>query len=67
MPMYCWLDKNTSTEVEILRGQKEYLDIPTLEESGLSELEYKEAEWEKLLQPFRMTRGAGWGGSKGNW
>ncbi len=66
-PLYQWRDKNTDTEVEVLRSLSDSEVVPTLEESKMGPEEYEAADWQKILGGFMLTRGSNWRGSKGNW
>lgn len=68
MPIYCWKDKKTGTEIEILRPFDKYDEHPDREEAfALNDMEYERAEWVKLIKAWNTRRGDSWRGSKGNW
>ena len=68
MPMYLYKDKNTKKVIEVLRSFDEYETPPSREEATeLSDDEYQNAEWERVLSKFMMARAANWGGKKGQW
>lgn len=71
MPLYTYVDNNTKDYVEVLRDFKDYEDIPTREECkelSMTEEQYDNADWKRVIGGgIQMTRGANWGGSKGNW
>lgn len=68
MPIYTYRDKKTQKTVEVVRKFDEYENVPTKEEaSGLTELEYNEADWERIMgSGIKVTRSPGYG-TKGNW
>lgn len=67
MPIYIWVDKNTETQVEIIRNISAADEVPDIIESGMGLEEYEDADWEKRLSSVPFKRGPGWRGSKGNW
>lgn len=68
MPLYCWEDKKTGKQVEIMRSFDEYRDLPLREEAKeLTDEEFAAAEWTKILGTPNVVKGRGWGGGKGYW
>lgn len=68
MPMYPYFDETSKKEVEVIRNFSDYDIPPTQEEAQMSDEEYKEAKWKRLISTgIRVTRGDNWSGSKGNW
>jgi len=71
MPIYDWLDKKSQKQVAVLRHFSEYEKGPTKEEAvaeGLTEQEFTDAEWERLIgAAIQVHRAWGWGGGKGSW
>jgi len=67
VPIYIWVDKNTETQVEIIRNLSAADEVPDIIESGMGIEEYDAADWEKRMSSTTFKRGPGWRGSKGNW
>lgn len=65
MPIYCWRDSVSKKECEILRNFDESGDTPTQEEAQMTDEEFANAKWKKIIQTFRMVRGASWNTRKG--
>lgn len=68
MPLYKYVDKKTNKEVEVIRQFSEYEIAPTREEAKeMSDSEYTEAEWSRIVgDGIKVIRSWGYG-SKGNW
>jgi len=66
MPNYLWKCDTCEEEVSVIKSIKQYNEPPTEEE--LKDLDGDcEHVWKRILSGFRMIRGEGWRGSKGNW
>ena len=64
-PMYCWVEKNTGTQIEVVRNFSEYQVPPTEEESGINP---EQANWERIIGGgIKTIRGSNWGPGKGHW
>lgn len=66
MPIYTWTCSKCGCQVDLLRTMDDYRKAPTDEEVPATP-ECEKHEWDKTHHPFRMVRGAGWSGKKGEW
>jgi len=68
MPMYEWKDNKSGKKTTVLRSFDGYLDPPTKEESpDLTEEEFQQADWERVINAPSITKGPNWGAGKGYW
>jgi hypothetical protein len=68
VPLYCYEDKKTGKQVEVLRSFDEYEKTPDRDEAkDWTAEEYAVAEWQRVLGTPQLVRGRNWSGSKGNW
>lgn len=68
MPMYDWADTNSQKRVAIIRHSDLWEEIPTREEAAaLTDQEYADASWERLIAAPKMVKGRSWGPGKGYW
>lgn len=64
MPFYCWVDKKSGKEVEVLRPFAEYDTPPTAEEAP----DVEDPQWERQIQGGQsVVKSWNWGNGKGNW
>lgn len=68
IPQYTWRDNTTGTEVEVIRHYREYEEVPSLSESGLTPEQYEAAKWERIIKGKQTVVyvAADWSG-KGRW
>jgi hypothetical protein len=68
MPLYCWQDRITEKEVQVLRSIAEYNVLPLRDEVDMTDEEYGAARWVRQIKGIKTVGFAARGlGGKGYW
>ncbi len=67
MPLYTYVDHVSGVEVDVIRRVSETELLPTAEEAGMTEEQWAQATWERLVGSGITVHRAPGFGSKGSW
>jgi len=66
--MYCWVERKSGKEIEVLRSFSDFEVPPTAEELAIINLVFENPEWERIIKSSpKIIRGDSWGPGKGHW